>query len=455
MNKIIKLTTCTTILVLAGCASQQADYQKTLQDFQQYEQQSDKTHFDKKWWVIYQDPQLNKVMQTALSNNINLAKAAISVNRALYQANLLGADLVPAFSGSTTSSASKSLKDNSANSTISHTGQIGITYTLDLWRKLADSADAAEWEHAATIQDLESTKLTLISNVIDGYLNWQYLQNAIQLEESMVKNYQQIKTIVARQVKYGTSNRINLDQAISSLRSAQNSLASYKLQLVNAEQTLRNLLNLKPNQPLWIKKISLSKLSHSTINMNIPLSAIGQRPDLRAYQYRLSEAFKDLKAMEKSWYPSITLSGTLSSSGDKVSNAFNLPFLAGNVGITLPFLDWQTVHWNVKTSEADYNTAKLNFEQGITTALNDVYYQYQRYQKSQQSYKLLQQENMADKRVANYYRNRYNNGVEEMKDWLSAINSENSSRLSMLEAQYTLLSSENSLYASMGGRYIP
>ena len=53
---------------------------------------------DKDWWKIYADRQLDDIVALALANNIDLAKSAVSVNRALYQANLLGADLVPGFS---------------------------------------------------------------------------------------------------------------------------------------------------------------------------------------------------------------------------------------------------------------------------------------------------------------------------------------------------------------------
>ena len=42
------------------------------------------------WWEIYQSPQLNALMAQALENNIDLKQAAINVNKALYQANILG-----------------------------------------------------------------------------------------------------------------------------------------------------------------------------------------------------------------------------------------------------------------------------------------------------------------------------------------------------------------------------
>ena len=46
----------------------------------------------------------------ALINNKDLARAAIAVNSALYSANLVGANLVPAFSASTSSTASKNIE---------------------------------------------------------------------------------------------------------------------------------------------------------------------------------------------------------------------------------------------------------------------------------------------------------------------------------------------------------
>ena len=50
------------------------------------------------------------MVEQALVNNKDLAKASVAVNRALYNANLAGANLIPAFSGSTQSSASKNVK---------------------------------------------------------------------------------------------------------------------------------------------------------------------------------------------------------------------------------------------------------------------------------------------------------------------------------------------------------
>ncbi|MFX3835053.1 TolC family protein, partial [Streptococcus suis] len=84
---------------------------------------------------------------------------------------------------------------------------------------------------------------------------------------------------------------------------------------------------------------------------------------------------------------------------------------AGNISINLPFLDWNRVKWNVKLSEAAYETAKLNFQQGITTALNEINGNYQAYRLTQQSYANLNKKYQYDKTISNTYRLQYNAGV--------------------------------------------
>src|SRR5699024_2891846 len=129
MNKTLCSLAVATVL-LNGCAltakPEQANLQAQLNYSEvigeQYDVQQD-------WWQIYQDEQLNQLVSEALAKNIDLAKSAIAVNRALYQANLLGADLVPSFSGSLSASSSRDIKHH-ADSTRSFGSKLGINYEL-------------------------------------------------------------------------------------------------------------------------------------------------------------------------------------------------------------------------------------------------------------------------------------------------------------------------------------
>ena len=437
---------------LVGCTNIGDSYQASLEDYKQYEEITKQYNVKENWWSLYNDAQLNHVVEQALINNKDLAKAAVAVNRALYSANLVGANLVPAFNGSTSSEAKRRV-DTSANSAISHKGSLNVSYTLDLWQRLANAADAAEWSHKATAEDMESARLSLINSVVTTYYQIAYLNDAISTTEETIKYYNDISSIMQRRLSQGVADSASVDQAQQAVLNARNNLINYQTQRKTAEQTLRNLLNLKPEEALNINFPHILNVKNVGVNLNVPVSVIANRPDVKGYQYRLSSAFKNAKATEKGWFPEVTLGGSLTSSGTKVGNALNNPVGTGLIGISLPFLNWNTVKWNVKISEADYETARLNYEQSITKALNDVDTNYFAYTQAQSAFANLQKTHSYNQRITKYYRDRYNAGVSELREWLAAANTEKSSQLSILNAKYNIIQTENAVYSSMAGYY--
>ena len=453
MLKMKKLTLAIAMaMALSGCANIGDSYKASQQDYQNYAEITKQFNVKENWWALYNDAQLNRLVEQALVNNKDLAKASVAVNRALYNANLAGADLIPAFSGATQSSASKNVKTG-GNSTVSHQGALNVSYTLDLWQRLADTADAAEWTHKATTEDLESTKLSLINSVVTTYYQIAYLNDAISTTEETIKYYNDISSIMQRRLSQGIADSASVDQAQQAVLTARNNLINYQTQRKTAEQTLRNLLNLKPEEALNINFPHILNVKNVGVNLNVPVSVIANRPDVKGYQYRLSSAFKNAKATEKGWFPEVTLGGSLTSSGTKVDNALHNPVGAGVLGISLPFLNWNTVKWNVKISEADYETARLNYEQSITKALNDVDTNYFAYTQAQSAFANLQKTHSYNQRITKYYRDRYNAGVSELREWLTAANTEKSSQLSILNAKYNIIQAENAVYSSMAGYY--
>ena len=453
MLKMKKLTLAIAMATaLSGCANIGDSYKASQQDYQNYAEITKQFNVKENWWALYNDAQLNRLVEQALVNNKDLAKASVAVNRALYNANLAGANLIPAFSGSTQSSASKNVKTG-GNSTVSHQGALNVSYTLDLWQRLADTADAAEWTHKATTEDLESTKLSLINSVVTTYYQIAYLNDAISTTEETIKYYNDISSIMQRRLSQGIADSASVDQAQQAVLTARNNLINYQTQRKTAEQTLRNLLNLKPEEALNINFPHILNVKNVGVNLNVPVSVIANRPDVKGYQYRLSSAFKNAKATEKGWFPEVTLGGSLTSSGTKVDNALHNPVGAGVLGISLPFLNWNTVKWNVKISEADYETARLNYEQSITKALNDVDTNYFAYTQAQSAFANLQKTHSYNQRITKYYRDRYNAGVSELREWLTAANTEKSSQLSILNAKYNIIQAENAVYSSMAGYY--
>lgn len=437
-------------VILGSCSNLKKDYQNIDSEIKTYKELSKNYNIDSRWWESYGDEQLNNLIELGLKNNSDLAKAAININKALYQAKIIGSDLVPEFSGNLSSGASKNI-ESGGSSNIDHSGSFNISYEVDLWQRLRDMKDAQEWEYKATIEDYEKTKLTLINSIIDSYFSIIYLENYIEINKNMSKNYLDIEKIVENKLRYGTVGILDKKQAEREVIRSNNTLISYEKDKKEQESLLRNLLNLKPDNELKIEYRDILEVKNLRVNLDVPLNIVASRPDIKSYEYRLKNAFKDAVASEKQLYPNITISSALSSSSDKFNNTLKTPVALGSVSINLPFLNWNEIKWNIKISRAEYEEAKLNFQQGIVTALNEIDYNYFLYVKEQENYINLKNINEYDNEIAINYERKYENGKVELREWLLSLNDEASSRLNIINSKYQLIKIENTIYQSIGG----
>lgn len=445
----MRLIPCTLLcLIIAGCATQTT----TIPDMGVIPQQTIVAGYkiDSEWWKTYHDENLNKLVAVALENNIDLKKSAITVNKALYEANLLGQNLVPEFSGSLGASVSNNMK--AGQTSHNYTSELGVSYEIDLWRKLSSAASAQEWEYKATQQDMETTRLALINNVVDSYFHLVYLNQAIRVTEENIGFYTQLLQIINNKFTSGKVDALEPLTAEKSLLASRNSLMTLENNRKTVEQTLRNLLNLRPGDKLDIKTADILMTPATNVDLNVPISALGLRPDVKAAEYRIQSAFLDWESVKASVYPSVTIGSTLSAASNKSSSMFNVPFLGGTVNINLPFLQWNKIKWNIKISEADFENARLNLTSSVNTALNEVDTYYYSYEKSVSLLDNLSRRYDNDAKISVYNRMRYEAGATELKDWLDAKTSENSSMLSLLEGKYNTITYENAIYKSLGAK---
>ena len=108
------------------------------------------------------------------------------------------------------------------------------------------------------------------------------------------------------------------------------------------------------------------------VDLNVPVAALGARPDVQAAELRLQKAFSNYEASKKDLYPTLSIGGTLGASATSSADWFTSPFVSGLLSLKLPFLDWNRVKWNMRISEADFEDAKLAFEKSLATSLNEI-----------------------------------------------------------------------------------
>lgn len=405
---------------------------------------------EREWWLGYNEPALNELISLALKNNIDLAKSAIAVNKALAQAGVLQADLVPSFNANLGAETGKNIKTGGSWNE-SYKSGVSLSYEIDLWRKLANSADAAMWEANATKYDLEAARLALINSIADAYFEAKYQKESINLYEKTLKNYEELEAIIKAKFELGKEEELSLKQVKSSVISAKNRILNANKSLDAAEKTLRNLLNVRPEFELNLSG-NLSDISPQGVNLNVPLYVIGARPDLQAAISRIKEALLGVKVSEKNFYPSITVGAGLSGSGDSASEGLKLNFLSGNIAINLPFLNYSKLKSKLKISELEFEAMKLNYAQTLTTALNEIDANYKNLQKDEAVLRNLNENLRNLSSISDIYKLKYDYGKTELKNYLEAQNSLLEGRIGLLAQKYKILQDEIGIYKATAGR---
>lgn len=435
----------------AGCSV--TDYiLPTVEDELGYTQTIKQTYqVNKNWWQLYNNAELNLLVETALKNNPDYVKAALNINKQLYNLNLATLDLFPTLYGNASASSQRQI-DTKDNFSSNFSGEMGLNYELDLYGKIRDLQSAQEFEYQATIMDRESARLSLINSVVDLYFNLEYLDNSIAVAKDNVKTYQNIQDITEQKFKNGKIDNLEYLQAKQSLLSEKNKLLELETQFKEMEASLKNILNTHDDK-FTVKYGNILQQQNLNVDVNVPVAVLANRPDLKASELRLQEAFKNLNAEEKNWYPSVSINGLLASTSDKARTTFDFPYILGSVSVDLPFLDWNRVKNNINISKTDYQITLVDFNDTLNQAVNEVGYYYAAYEKSLMMFDNTEANYQNSVKITDYYKQRYNLGKIEFKDFLEAIYTQNALKQSLISQKYQIIKYENYVYKAMGGKY--
>jgi outer membrane protein TolC len=227
------------------------------------------------WWQQFGDAELDALIKQVLERNNDLAAAAIKVRQAMLQADLADTDLAPTPSFSLSSTASQRV-GGAAVSSQSHSASLSVSYELDLWGKLAHQRDAKAWEARATVQDMASSRLSLIGSTIKLYWKQAWLRQRLVLGQASIDYQQQALRLVLAKQQAGAAAELDVLTVRQSLASQQASLHDYQQQLAETQNALAILLDGPPKGDIALRaSLPATDLPDVPAGLPVALLAVG------------------------------------------------------------------------------------------------------------------------------------------------------------------------------------
>ena len=442
-------------LLLSGCATtpphnlQQDLAQSAIPSAWMFQNSDRAANSHREWWRDYGDPTLNNLIAQSLAHNQNLAAAGYAWQKSRLTLENAGANRGPDYNGSLGASANRNLSEGGSTKQNYTTG-LGINYQTDLWGKLRLAENNARWETEASAEDLLATRLSLIGDITNQYLQIAYTNDQLALNAAYQKNAAETLRLTQAKVDAGSASRLDLRQAEQNRTNLENTRNTLENQRQQAETTLASLSG-QPLTRVITQEPSLSRLTVPPINTAIPAHLLAQRPDLRAAQYRLQQNIGNIQIAERDYYPDLSLGANLSTGADRILQILQNPVAALSANITLPFLNYHKKDIARREAETGYQQSLASFRQTLYRALGETQNAILNLAQSQQEAQNLQERLAQAKDIEALTRIRYQAGAASLQDVLEKEDATRSVEETLLANRYQQLTRSVTLHLALGG----
>ena len=400
------------------------------------------------WWQKFNQPELNQLISQVLSSNNDLTLATLTLQKARLQAGLARDDLYPQLSSNNTASVNKPLEGGSSSKAFQ--ANLSVSYEVDLWGKVSANIDQAQWTALARLEDRESTAQSLVATTASLYWQIGYLHQRIELSNKSIEHSRQTLALTQRQYASGAVTELNVLESQRSLAGQEASHSQLQQQLAEAENALAILLNRAPGQvAVEIKQLPDSAVPE--VGVGIPADLVGRRPDVKAALYQLRSALASKDATYASYFPSLSLTGSVGESTSELKELLRNPVGSLGAGLVLPFLQWNQMQINNDLADIDYQTAIVNYRKTLYSAFEDVDNAISAKQQYAYQGEKLEQQFSAAAQAEAIYESQYRHGAIGIQNWIDAQENRRSAEAALLENRYNQLTAQATLYQALGG----
>lgn len=412
------------------------------------------------WQQFYHHPALHKVISLALAHNRDLQVAALRVQQAQAQFRVSRSALLPTISagGSETSERMPgdlySTQATGAATYHQYQAGMGITaWELDFFGRVRSLNENALESYLATAASEQATRISLIADVANVYLNLAADRDRLKLAQSTLISQNASWQLIRYRRDTGTADDMTLAQVETSVRTAQADVQTYQRQVKQDINALKLLTG---------TEIPTDIISSATLNANfdfpalragLPSSLLARRPDIIAAEHNLKAANASIGAARAAFFPSISLTTQGGTMSDSLGNLFTGGTAAWSFipSINVPIFTGGRNKANLGLANLEKRVEIANYEKSIQQAFKEVADSLAGSQTWREALTARTEGEAASQRYYTMALARYRSGVAGYLDVLVAERANYQSGQNHLDAQLGVLSQHVVMYKVLGG----
>ena len=450
-------------VLLAACATPPPPQAPRVELPEAWKESAPRYAEDGRWWTIYQDVELDKLIDEAVVQNSDLRIAAARVD----EARALVADAKGAQMPTVDARLAAQRQRNSQRTATFFSGipleyndyraSLNVSWEVDVFGRLRSTASAAAADFQASEAARDGVRLALAAEVVKSYFSLRALDEQIAMTNRNINLREDALRLQRRRFEGGVISEYDLRQLEAEAASVRAQLPPLERSRDQEEAALTVLLGRSPKQifeaGVGRAQIFDQGLQTAVLPAGMPSELLLRRPDLVEAERRLAASNARIAAARADMFPSISLTGLAGRESAALSDLFNGPagiyyFVAS---ISQPIFAGGRLQARTDAAKAREQEALAQYQKSIQNAFSEVRTALAGQARSRESFEAESTREQALAQSLRLARLRYQNGIASQLDVIDAergLLAAQSARIEALRAHRAAIAD---LFRALGG----
>lgn len=418
-----------------------------------------------KWWRLYDDPAVDRLVTEALAHNTSIREAAANLNRARAVlseqrgARLPSTDITGQYSRQQGNSAAAAAFGGAGAGVRTFQFDLfqsgfDVSYELDLFGGVTRAIEAGRGDVEAAAAQLDAARVSIAAETARAYVT--VCTNAAQLAvaRETVGLQEQTLKLTTTLFDAGRGTRRDVERADVLLAQTQAQLPAFEAERRAGLYALATLTG-RPAEEIDADAARCT--APPTIKSVIPAgdgtALIARRPDIRAAERSLAADTARIGVAIAELYPKIQLLGSVGQNATRGSQFFQPTAVRYSIG---PLISWnfpnQTIaRARIRQARATADASLARFDGAVLTALNETEQALARYAGALDRNAALRRAEQSSGEAARLSRLRFDAGADNFLQLIQAESDRANARAARAQSDAAVADAQISLFKALGG----
>ena len=458
-----RILTSSLALALAACSLAPKYERPAVELPQAWKDSAPRFAEDGKWWRIYNDEPLDRLVDEGMTSNADLAIAAARIDEARGILAEIQGQYYPTVDARGQASRQK-ISERTATffpgvpgQYSDYRAQLNVSWDLDLFGRIRSSADAARAELSANEASRDAVRLALAAQIAKSYFALRSFDEQVDLTRRTVNLREEALDLQRKRFRGGLISEFELRQLEAEAAAVRAQLPPLERQREAEEAALGVLLGRSPKSIFEggvTRTLAYDEMpGATTLPAGMPSELLLRRPDLVQAEQQLIAANARIGVARADMFPSISLTGFYGRASSQLSTLFTPAAAAWQLagGLTQPIFAGGRLAARTDQAEARQRALVASYQKTIQIAFSEVRTALVAQSRALESFEAESARATALSETLRLARLRYQNGVASQLDVIDAERGLLAARIARIEALRAQRAAVADLFRALGG----